>query len=100
MFCSTKYKKVGLVAFSFLFFKDCAFSVKDKSSGGQAGTDIFFALPNDTNTISWLSEQIESHSFFLSLTLYPCLSVSLCYASLSSLIDYHVHIHMLQYIDV
>lgn len=35
-----------------------------------------FALPNDTNTISWLSEQIESHSLFVSLTLCPCLSVS------------------------
>lgn len=36
-----------------------------------------FALPNDTNTISWLTEQIESHSLFVSLTLCSCLSVSL-----------------------
>lgn len=58
------------------FSVDCAFgSVKDKGSGGQTGTDIFFALPNDTNTISWLTEQIESHSLFVSLTLCPCLSV-------------------------
>lgn len=32
-----------------------------------------FALPNDTNTISWLSEQIESPSLFVSL----CAPVSL-----------------------
>lgn len=32
-----------------------------------------FALPNDTNTISWLSEQIESPSLFVSL----CAPISL-----------------------
>lgn len=36
-----------------------------------------FALPNDTNTISWLCGQIESHSLFVSLTLCPvCVSLS------------------------
>ncbi|MED6267287.1 hypothetical protein CHARACLAT_010594 [Characodon lateralis] len=30
-----------------------------------------FALPNDTNTISWLGEQIESHSVFKTTHLLP-----------------------------
>lgn len=57
------------------FVRLCIWSVRQGE--WRAGWHRYiFALPNDTNTISWLSEQIESHSLFVSLTLCPCLSVS------------------------
>lgn len=40
MICSTKYEKVSMLVIFFLY-KSCAFSVKDKGSGGHAGIDMF-----------------------------------------------------------
>lgn len=84
------------------FSKDCIGVSKTRGVEGSLA-QIYFALPNDTNTISWLTEQIESPSLFPSLTLCPCLSVSLpCthFITLSSATDHHTHIQMLPYIDV
>jgi len=39
-FVHPSVQRLGWLLF-FFFFKDCAFIVTDKGSGGQAGTDIF-----------------------------------------------------------
>lgn len=73
-FCSTKCREAGLVAFLVRIV------LLERQRQGEWRADwhrYIFALPNDTNTISWLTEQIESHSLFVSLTLCPCLPVSL-----------------------
>lgn len=92
-------------ASGFFFGQDCAFGVSKTRGAEGRLAQIYFALPNDTNTISWPTEQIESHSLFLSLTLCLCLFPSVSpfsahASSHSSHIDYHMHIDMLPYIDV
>lgn len=93
-------KEVGLRAF---FCKIVHLECLRQGEWRAGWHRYIFALPNDTNTISWLSEQIESHSLFVSLTLCPCLS---CFSFLHTLHHslltqtYHMRIHMLPYTDV
>lgn len=73
-FCSTKCREAGLTAFLVrIVLLECQRQGEWRADWHR----YIFALPNDTNTISWLTEQIESHSLFVSLTPCPCLSVSL-----------------------
>lgn len=74
-FCSAVWREAGL--------KDCIGVSKTRGVEGSLA-QIYFALPNDTNTISWLTEQIESPSLFPSLTLCPPLCLS-CFSSLHTL---------------
>ncbi len=73
-FCCTQCREAELVAFLVrIVLSECQRQGERRADWHR----YIFALPNDTNTISWLTEQIESHSLFVSLTLCPCLSVSL-----------------------
>lgn len=78
-FCSTKCREAELVAFLVRIV------LLERQRQGEWRADwhrYIFALPNDTNTISWLTEQIESHSLFVSLTLCP---LSPCFSFLHTL---------------
>lgn len=101
--CSNKCSEALL---GYFFHKDCAiWSVKDKGSGGQTGTDIFLlSLMTPIPFHGLLSRLNHTHSLKVSLSA-PVSLFFLFPAHTSSPpqpphIDYHICVDMLSYIDV